>query len=48
MEVAVECVHVLSGMRHLTETCGKYLWNCIAKCGVRNSFLPRCLLPLLW
>ena len=44
MEVAVECVHVLSGVRHLTETCGKYLWNlyCVAHknlCGVTHSCL---------
>ena len=38
-EVAVECMHVLSGMQHLTETCGKYI--------LQNVALPCCLLPLL-
>ena len=40
MEVAVEYVHVLSEIWHLTETCGKYTCGiCIAKCGVTHSCL---------
>ena len=37
------CVHILSGVWHLIETCGKYLWNlyCFAhkNCGVTHSCL---------
>ena len=39
MEVAVECVHILSGMWHLTETCANISGICIAKCGVTDSCL---------
>ena len=50
--VHIKRVHILSRVRCLTETCGKNLWNlyCVAHkmwCGC-NSFLPYCLLPLLW
>ena len=43
-------VHVLSGVRRLTETCGKNLRKlyCVAHKTLCNSFLPCYLLPLLW
>ena len=47
---AIGRVHVLSGVRRLTETCGKNLRKlyCVAHKTLCNSFLPCYLLPLLW
>ena len=42
LEIAIECVHVLSGVWYLTEMCSKTCGICIAlhtKCGVTHSSL---------